>query len=260
MDRRERTDDPVEAQRVALEGKQAEMWTALPGIVESFNPEAMTAAVQPAIKGRMEDESGLVSSVNLPLLADVPVIFPGGGGFTLTYPIKQGDECLVVFSSRCMDGWWQNGGVSDAPDGRMHDLSDGFAIVGPRSQAHKLATAVDCAGVQLRSDDGEVQITMLPDYTITAINPAAALTLGADGTISAKANMAIIQEAPLLTLKVGGISMSGLSGEPTTADLAGTVKVDELISGDIGFNGHTHFCPKCGTTTSGPVPGGSGSS
>ena len=33
MDRRERWAEPVEALRAALDGRQAEMWTALPGIV-----------------------------------------------------------------------------------------------------------------------------------------------------------------------------------------------------------------------------------
>ena len=45
MDRRERLDDPVEAQRAALDGRQAEIWTALPGIFQSFDSEALTAVV-----------------------------------------------------------------------------------------------------------------------------------------------------------------------------------------------------------------------
>ncbi|MDR2573960.1 MAG: hypothetical protein LBC94_06415 [Desulfovibrio sp.] len=166
MDRRERFDDPVEATRAALDGRQAEIWTALPGIVQSFDPAAMTVSVQPAVKGWIEDESGKGKPVNLPLLVDVPVVFPCGGGFTLTHPIKPDDECLVIFASRCIDGWWQAGGIGGTPDSRMHDLSDGIAIVGPRSQARKLDPAVDAENVQLRTDDGEAHITMMPDYTI----------------------------------------------------------------------------------------------
>lgn len=85
IDRRERQDDPVESQRAALDGRQAEIWTALPGIVQSFDPVAMTVTVQPAVAGRVTDETGKTSSVNMPLLPDVPVVFPGGGGFTLTF-------------------------------------------------------------------------------------------------------------------------------------------------------------------------------
>jgi hypothetical protein len=84
--------------------------TALPGVVAGFDPVAMTVSVQPAIKGRVTSPDGSTRSVALPLLVDVPVFFPRGGGFTLTFPVKSGDECLVVFSSRCMDAWWQSGG------------------------------------------------------------------------------------------------------------------------------------------------------
>ena len=64
----------------------------------------------------------------------MPVVFPGGGGFALTFPVAAGDECLVVFASRCIDAWWQSGGVGEPMEPRMHDLSDGFALIGVRSQ------------------------------------------------------------------------------------------------------------------------------
>ena len=131
--------EPVEALRAALDGRQAEMWTALPGIVQSFDPAAMTVSVQPAVAGRISDEAGKAASVDLPILPDVPVVFPGGGGFALTFPVAAGDECLVVFASRCIDAWWQSGGVGEPMEPRMHDLSDGFALVGVRSQPHRLS-------------------------------------------------------------------------------------------------------------------------
>ena len=57
------------------------MWTALPGIVQSFDPVAMTVSVQPAVAGRISDEAGKAASVDMPILPDVPVVFPGGGRF-----------------------------------------------------------------------------------------------------------------------------------------------------------------------------------
>ena len=33
------------------------------------------------------------------------MVFPGGGGFALTFPVAAGDECLVVFASRCIDDY-----------------------------------------------------------------------------------------------------------------------------------------------------------
>ncbi|GAB7197671.1 hypothetical protein OS31_40010 [Dickeya oryzae] len=110
---------------------------SLPGIVQSFDPDSVTCVIQPAIRGYETDTGGNQISVPLPLLVDVPVIFPRGGGCTLTFPIQPGDECLIVFADRCIDFWWQSGGMQEPVDGRMHDLSDAFCIPGPMSQAKK---------------------------------------------------------------------------------------------------------------------------
>lgn len=186
MDRRERINDPVEATRAALDGKQTEMWTALPGIIESYDAERQTCTVQPAIKGKVEAPGGAISSVALPLLVDVPVMFPGGGGVVMTFPIAQGDECLVVFASRCIDAWWQSGGVQEALEARMHDLSDGFAIVGPRSQARKLAD-VSTSEAQVRNEAGTMVLSFNPETgRITATAPGG---LHVVGTVTSTGDM-----------------------------------------------------------------------
>ncbi|MGE2951288.1 Gp138 family membrane-puncturing spike protein [Klebsiella pneumoniae] len=137
------------------------MRVSIPGIIQSFDPDAVTAVVQPAIKGAEKDESGAEVSVNLPLLVDVPVVFPRGGGCTLTFPVKAGDECLVIFADRCIDFWWQSGGIQEPVDERMHDLSDAFCIVGPQSQAKKIGS-ISTSAVELRSDDGETKLSLNP--------------------------------------------------------------------------------------------------
>ena len=152
-DRAQILNDSVEAFRLALEGNQVGIWTALPCIVVSVNLTAMTCELQPAIKSVFEDQLGAISQITLPVLPDVPICFPSAGGFTLTFPIKAGDDVLGVFSSRCIDAWWQSGGVQQAMESRMHDLSDCFAIPGPKSQP-KVISAISSTTVQLRNDTG----------------------------------------------------------------------------------------------------------
>jgi Phage protein Gp138 N-terminal domain len=154
MDRNQLTNDTEVAIRYGLDGRQAVMWTALPCIVSKVNLSAMTLECQPAIQGMITAPDGSQSPVNLPLLVDVPIVFPSAGGFTLTFPIAVGDEVLVAFSSRCIDAWWQNGNVQPPIETRMHDLSDGFAIPGPRSQPKVINGGISSTKVQLRSDDG----------------------------------------------------------------------------------------------------------
>lgn len=231
MDRRERLDDPIEAQRAAMDGKQAEMWTALPGIVTGYNPGAMTVSVQPAVNGSVTDESGNAASVSLPQLVDVPVCFPTGGGFTLTFPVKSGDECIVVFSSRCIDGWWQSGGGQPPAEPRMHDLSDGMAIMGLRSQSRPLTPPADSENIQLRSDDGEQHVTITPE-----------------GDMTHQATKSLTLASPQIILK-GAVSMMGFNGGKTKATLEGTLQAtDDVLSGNISGKSHTHPGDSGGTT------------
>lgn len=162
MDRRELFDDPEEAQRMAFEGQAAGLWTALPGIVEAVNLAAQTVSVQLAIRGMVTNEAGASSPQNMPLLVDVPICWPRAGGFAVTLPVAQGDEVLVVFSARCIDAWWQSGGVQSPLEERMHDLSDGFAIFAPSSQPRKL-NDVQSDGVELRNEARSVYMKVAND-------------------------------------------------------------------------------------------------
>ena len=129
---------------------------ALPGTVESFDAETVTATIQLGILGLSDGESKALSVLN-----DVPVMFPRGGGCSLTFPVNKGDECLVIFADRCIDFWWQSGGIQEPVDERMHDLSDAFCIVGPQSQAKKIS-GISTSAVELRSDDGETKLSLNP--------------------------------------------------------------------------------------------------
>lgn len=163
--------DGEEAFRLAMDGRLAITWTAMPCIVTSVNLAKMTIECQPALKAEIITEAGTSQTVNLPKLVDVPIVFPSAGGFTLTLPIKPGDEVLVVFSSRCIDSWWQSGGIQEVAEGRMHDLSDGFAIPGPRSIPNAL-TGISSTGAQLRNEAGTTYVEISADGKIKLVSPS----------------------------------------------------------------------------------------
>lgn len=194
MDRRERIGDSEESLRMALDGSLSQVWTALPGIIVSADLTKMTATIQPAIRGSQTSSDGSSKAVNMPVLTDVPLQFPTAGGFSFTLPIKAGDEVLVIFASRCIDGWYQSGGIQNPIEDRMHDLSDGFAIVGIRSQPRNL-TNVSATNAQLRSDDGSTFIEIAPSgnvkiksSTVTIDSPAVTMsgTLTVTGALIAE--------------------------------------------------------------------------
>ena len=178
MYRNELIGSSEETLRGGWDAMRAGLWTALPGIVQSFDAAAMTCIVQPAIQARVRDPQGNVVNLPLPLLLDCPVTFPGGGGCTLTFPVAEGDECLVVFASRCIDAWWQSGGVQPQAELRMHDLSDGFVLPGPRSQPRVLA-GISRASTQLRADDGQSYIDLdAAARKVTVVAPGGFEVLG----------------------------------------------------------------------------------
>jgi hypothetical protein len=161
MDPRERINDPQEITRMALDAWQAKIWTAFPGLVTSYDATKMTVSIQPAVMGRTRDNStGVWTDVKMPLLVDCPVMFPSGGGFTFTFPVKKDDEVLVVLACRCIDGWWQNGSTQPQLEFRMHDLSDGFCLPKVWSQPKKLNPAPSTTNPQWRSDDGATYVEM----------------------------------------------------------------------------------------------------
>jgi len=239
MDRRELLNDEQEALRMAMDGRLSSVWTAIPGIVQKVDYAKRTCEVQPAIQGQIQKPDSSYEYVNLPLLVDVPIIMPSAGGFTLSLPIKAEDEVLVIFASRCIDSWWQSSGVGQPMELRMHDLSDGFAIPGPKSVPN--ATPLHEENVQLTSDDGEtfIEITPASEVNVKALKFKVEATVQAD----------II--APIINL-VGNISGMATPGGPTFMEASDTeirFKKDTVVTENIN-------CSKTVTATTNVIGGG----
>lgn len=227
MDQRERANEPQEALRVAMDGRLADLWTATPGIIETYDAERQVASVQPALQRPYRGPDGAAAMITLPLLLDCPVYFPSGGGVTLTFPIAKGDECLVVFASRCIDSWWQSGGIQPPAEFRMHDLSDGFAFVGVRSQPRKL-TGVSTSKAQLRNEAGDTFVELDPTAQTLHLTAPGGATIDANTTING-------------TLHVTG---------NITCDATVTA-VTDVVGGGKHLKTHTHSGVQAGASNTG---------
>lgn len=264
MDAQERVYDPEETDRASHEGKQAGMWTAMPGIIVSFDPGAQTCVVQPAIRGRQKLADGSIISVDMPLLLDCPVAWQGGGGVTLTFPIMPDDECVVVFASRCIDAWWQLGGVQEQAEVRMHDLSDGYVLCGVRSQPRVFDVNMDAA--QLRTDDYAAFIEINPTTYLIRANTIGDIEAHAGGNILAHADGKITAEAGTKIIATAGTDIEATAAgkikmTAPTIELHGNMKfygnVDQIggYSKHDGVNvgkDHVSTLVTVGTSNSGP--------
>lgn len=227
MKQEERLEDQEEALRIMLEGFQAEIWTALPCIVESFDAETQTCSLQPTIQGTQVDQEGAVTFVNMPLLVNVPVYRLRGGGFSVTVPIVKDDEGLVILASRCIDNWWQNGGIQQPFEQRLHDLSDGFFLPGFNSQKKNLASFATDA-VEVRNDAGDVKVSVKVDQIVLT---------GKNSTVTVKQDEIDIVAT---TVKItGDLAVSGKLTSGDTTGLAGGAK-KVVLDGDPVSGGFVH--------------------
>lgn len=158
--------DTISKLQRLIDSSIAEIHTTTIGVIESFDPKTQTVAVQPAIKKviAVEGQTTITyTSDKYPLLVNVPVIFPGGGDWFLTFPIKKGDECLIFSMERSTDNWRINGGLQD-PSNYKRKLSfkDAIVMVGLNSKATSLPTFND-AEPEIRNRDGDLKLTMTAD-------------------------------------------------------------------------------------------------
>lgn len=94
---------------------------SMPATVEKYDPATQTLSASPVF------EEG---DTRLPIVHNVPVAFPQGGGFSITYNLVPGDIVLLVFSDKSLEEWLTAGGVQQPRDRRVHSLSDAFAVPG----------------------------------------------------------------------------------------------------------------------------------
>jgi hypothetical protein len=141
----------------------------IPAEVVSWNAAKQTITAQPLIREKIINrQDGTQGFVSLPQLVDVPVCFPQGGDYVLTFPIAAGDEVLIVFADTCIDQWWASGGEQNWNDRRRHDLADAIAVVGINSVPNVIPSIASDA-TELRSKDGNTKIRLESgEVTITA--------------------------------------------------------------------------------------------
>lgn len=117
-----------ERAEVQLREAQLRINTMLPCTVTAV--EKSTVSVELNILRRM----GGRSQPPLELL-NVPVMFPGVGDYSLSFPISKGDTGCVFFSQRNIDNWLE-GLTAEPANQRLHDYSDAVYMPGLRLEGN----------------------------------------------------------------------------------------------------------------------------
>lgn len=146
----------------AIESALGDIYMGMPGKVVRYDADKQEADVQPLIKVSYIDEAGERKLEALPVVPSVPVIFQGGGGFVVQFPIDVGDTVWLMFTAVSIDKWLKVGTTGGSPvdpesDSR-HALADAVALPGLRSFKDKRPSVED--GLTLGKEGGN-QIKVL---------------------------------------------------------------------------------------------------
>ena len=252
MDSQININDDEETLRVIIDANNAQIWTGMPGIVVAIDYDDQTISVQPTIQGIITKPDGTNKNVNLPVLPKVLFQSFGNFDFAVTAPLKVGDEVYVQFASRCIDGWWDTGRISQQLEIRMHDLSDGVASLGYRSRPNSLPS-FSRDSLQIRNRQGDCFIELNPSKNVKITTPAMVEIIANSVNVTA-------QETTITSAEItmnGNVAVNGsLTTSGGNVSIAGNVSHSggALSSNGIILDTHTHGGVDPGNSnTSGPI-------
>ncbi|QGP52530.1 Mu-like prophage protein gp45 (plasmid) [Piscirickettsia salmonis] len=248
----------------ALESRLCDVHTSIPGRIASYDATTQKANIQPVIKKKLRDGRAF----SMPVITDIPVMFPSAGGGLLSFPAKQGDTGLLFFCERSIDQWMTgNNDEAEPLWNHKHNYTDAVFIPGlyPYSktlEADPVNTELKFSDNQIiLKPDGSIVINAPKQITINTIN--AYVNASQQLTVTAplsqfKGNVAITGDltTPALTATAGS-KASSFTGNVKTS---GTINCDQTITassdvvgGGISLKSHTHGGVQTGGgTTSAP--------
>jgi hypothetical protein len=205
--------------RKALEARLADVWTALPGRVETYDAVTRTADISPVVRRPITTTEDDTIHEDLPVIPNVPILFPCGGGASITWPLLKGDHVQLLIQTLSPAQWRESGETSDPGDLRLHSLGNAYAIPGMSRDSVALPgsdfPAMVLEHAEIRLGVGATDFVALASLVteniqriVDAISGAA--TAPGDGGATFKTNMLLV---------INGVSPPAL---PLPIDVAAT--------------------------------------
>lgn len=173
----------AEVLRLALDGRIAQLNTAMPARVESYDHTTQTARVKPLLKRAVPTPEEGYTLEELPEVHRVKVIHPGGEDWALHLPLKTGDTVQLVINQWDLSEWSRTGNASAPADRRTHSLANAVAFPGLRADA-KAITGTSATNATLKHAGG-FAVTFTPTgIQIGGASDALALASKVDAEIN----------------------------------------------------------------------------
>ena len=236
-----------------------ELNTVMPAQVVAVNADSVD--VRPTIARVFAEEI-----IDPPIVQQVPLIWPCGGGTNFTWPINEGDYVLLLCSQRNIERWLGGEDFKPPPDSSLLELTDAFAIAGINPEASFLPVPEKPT---LNGDfliNGNVEIdgslhvkseTILDDSLLVESDISCNSTVDIAESLSvsgiASFDAMVMANAGITTPNIitGGLAFSGGGG--VDGEIGGDLKASgDVIAGGVSLKTHVHPTSKEGAPTGPP--------
>ena len=138
--------------------------TIAPGIVRGYHALTKRASVQIALNMIVSIDGTLdnLKSMARPVILDVPVCHPSGGGYVVHLPLREPDPVILFFSERGIETFKETFDVSDPPIDAIFAERD--AIAYPGFGARRITPASD--GLSMQTEDGNTSVSLTPGQIV----------------------------------------------------------------------------------------------
>lgn len=209
----------------------------IPAEVMAFDRTKNLATVKPLI---MVVDTNDQTRSRLPI-GNVPVLSLGGGGFHISFPLKQGDIGWIMAADRDLSLFLQSLKEAGLNTFRKHTFADSWFI--PDVFRQYAINAADANAMVIQSTDGSTRIS-ISEGTVNITAPGAVNVTTPIATFSqdvaVKGNLVVTGA----TTVNGGFNASGSGSSSVTLPNNTTI-------GGIVVYGHGHISSNPGTRTSG---------
>lgn len=206
-----------------LDARMLRVRVAAPGHIKSYDASKRLADIE--VGTNPADPADPSVFVPRGIIRNVPIVFPGGGGYSLTFPLKAGDKVELVFQDHSIDQWKERGTVVDVVDLRNHHDSDAMAFPGLRATPDaNLAAHADHLVLGM-DDDPAMQVVI--DGSLIKLSANATNFVALANLVSNKLGIiktwAALVETAVNTLAPGSIAgPSSLATTMASTDVAAT--------------------------------------
>ena len=172
------------------------LYTAMPATIASYNPSTKRADVQPAIRTQLREGEPILK----PVLTNIPVLFPSGGGWALAFNnLPAGEPVMLLFSQRGIGHFKKSYGVEN-PSGGVMQMDGAVAIAG-----FGALSIAPPDGIALQNDNGTIKVDLSDDGCNIDIEGTGGANLKKDGSVDFANGATITTDGDFVTKN--GISL-----------------------------------------------------